>query len=119
MSSLSEAERTKFYTEFMAATSAESAEILMSRFFDADFGRFATKADLEPLATRVDLAVVDAKVTVLDRRLTAVEDRLAGVEGAIADLHVEMQKSFSAQTWKMVTAMIAFAGVLTAGMHFA
>lgn len=41
------------------------------------------------------------------------------MECGIADLRAEMHAASSTPTRKMVTAMVAFAGLLTAGMHFA
>lgn len=107
MSKLSEAQRSRFYNEFMAATSAESAEILMAGVFDVGWDDLATKADLERFATKEDFEKLPTK------------DDLVRVERKVDDLRVEMHAAFSAQTWKMVTAIIAFAGLLTAGMHFA
>jgi hypothetical protein len=100
----------------MAATSAESAAILMAGVFDVRWGELATKDDLERFATKDDL---ERFATKKDFEKLPTKDDLARVERKVDDLRVEMHAAFSAQTWKMVTAMIAFAGLLTAGMHFA
>lgn len=69
-------------------------------------GRVAKLEALLPtLATRLDLA---SEVSRLERELIRVEHSIR------ADMHRE----FTAQTWRIIGAILSFGGLLCAGMYF-
>jgi hypothetical protein len=61
------------------------------------------------------VAKLEATAEKTAERLAAIEKELLRVEGSIrADMH----KEFTAQTWRIVGAMLTFGGLLSAAVFF-
>jgi len=65
------------------------------------------------VATKQDLAVLDLRFAAIDRRFEAIEQRLEGVDRRLDDLAREVR----AQTWKLMTLMVAVVGVVVAAVR--
>lgn len=126
MPKLSEAQRTKFYNEIVAATSAETSEILASVVLDAGWDDVATRSDVARLRgefedLRGEFADLRGEFENLrgefaDLRNEFVDLR-SEVRGEIAALRVELHDAMRNQIIWLVSTMIAIAGVVIAAGH--
>jgi hypothetical protein len=131
--------RHHLYTRLKEVLGEEDARALMEHLPPVGWADVATKRDLDAwaIATKNDLETVaerlDAKISLfasrLDAKIDAVEDRLnakidlfasrldAKVDAVEARLTTLLHTELRAQTWRFLTGLIAFAGVLVAAVR--
>ncbi len=87
--------------------------------FSAIDARFATiDARFDMIDARFDMIdarfdMVDRRFEVVDRRFEALETRMDGLDGRMGRLESELR----AQTWKLMTLMVAVVGVVVAAVR--
>jgi hypothetical protein len=86
----------------------EAGITLMELLPPVGWADVATKQDLAHLE-----AVMDARFDVIDVRFGAGESRLERLEGKVDDVAREIR----AQTWKLMTLMVAVVGVVVAAIR--
>ena len=99
--SIIENERWILHTRVRTVLGVQTGDILMEHLPPAGWSHLATKDD-------VTMAKLELRTEMVEMK--------AELKGDIAQLRIEMEKGFRAQTWKMVAAMTASQGVSVAIM---
>lgn len=86
---ISEAARSDLYTGLVEVLGNDRAETLMSAIPLHDLDQVATKRDIAVLDAR--FAGVDARFEVIDARFVGVDGRLDGIDGQLKEIRAELR----------------------------